>query len=110
MHAQSFIWATDICFCQKLPQCLYYISGIAKALARLLLCAGLPEPLLGAFFYMLARIYLLNFNSSFSTKAELDEHDHFKVFHQYDDAVTFKLIGVVCEVLGKLPMSQSIHK
>ena len=37
----------------------------------------------------------------FSDKSALDEHDHFMVFHRYEDAVTFKLIGAVCEVLGK---------
>ena len=30
----------------------------------------------------------------------MDEHEDFKVFHRYDDSVTFKLIGTVCEVLG----------
>ncbi|XP_045165881.1 guanylate cyclase soluble subunit beta-2-like isoform X5 [Mercenaria mercenaria] len=34
------------------------------------------------------------------TKSGLDEHDHFLVFHRYEDPVTFKLIGAVCETLG----------
>ena len=43
-----------------------------------------------------------------STKAGLDEDDHFKVFDRYDDALTFKLIGAVCEVLGK-PIRRALN-
>ena len=48
-RAQSPIWATDICFYLKLPQDLYYTSANSKALVKLHLCAGSPEPLLAAY-------------------------------------------------------------
>ena len=47
-HEHSLIWATDMRFCLKLPQVLYYMSANSKALMRLCLCTGLPEPLLVA--------------------------------------------------------------
>ena len=43
------LWATDVHFCLKLPQGLYYMSATAKALVRLHLCAGWSEPLLVAY-------------------------------------------------------------
>ncbi|XP_064606184.1 guanylate cyclase soluble subunit beta-2-like [Liolophura sinensis] len=33
-------------------------------------------------------------------KADLDDNEHFMVFHRYTDSVTFKLIGAVSEILG----------
>jgi len=48
------------------------------------------------FNFIIYNIYFFHFR----LKAELDEHDHFMVFHRYDDPMTFKLIGAVCEVLG----------
>ena len=36
----------------------------------------------------------------FSIESAMDEHEDFKVFHRYDDSITFKLIGAVCKVLG----------
>ena len=36
----------------------------------------------------------------FSMEAAMDEHEDFRIFHRYDDPITFKLIGTVSKVLG----------
>ena len=48
IHMCSLLSGLQTCvFCLKLPQGPYHMS--AKALARLYLCAGLPEPFLFAY-------------------------------------------------------------
>ena len=38
---------------------------------------------------------------SFSEKAGCDDTSDFMVFHRYSDDLTFKLVGIVSEVLSK---------
>ena len=44
---------------------------------------------------------LIYFILSFREKAGCDDTSDFMVFHRYSDDLTFKLVGIVSEVLSK---------